>query len=239
MEQEYLIQGYLNNSLSPKDQKKFDELLNTDPKFKESFQEHYDMHRALYNTETTELKRHLKDFEAKLTTQKRPFAFRINKFYFAGAAAILLVALAMTFYTNKNVDYYEEYFTVYPNVYQPIVRGDNTNNQAFQAYENGNYLAAIEAFNASKDVSKNPNLQFYLAQSYLATNNIDKAEFLLKKLSVTDFEFQVESKWYLSLIYLKNGEISQAKKELTAMNGLDSDFKFDERTLILQKLDTD
>jgi len=239
MEQEHLILGYLKNSLSPEDQKTFDTLLKNDPKFKENLERHQDMHVALYNAETAKLKMHLKDFEAKLVTPKTALASKFKKLYYSGAAAILLIALTIVFYTNKTVDYYEAYYAVYPNVYQPVVRGQASSSNAFQAYESGNFSTAAEAFENAKDLPGNPNLRFYLSQCYMALNQLDKAELLLQQLSTIDFEFRAESKWYLSLIYLKQGEALKAQKELEAMNTLNTKFKFEERTLILQKLDAD
>ena len=215
MDREELIQGFLKNNLTEAHLKTFHKLLEEDPKFNTDFKYHQDLHYALSKLEADSLKQRLKAIEKDAFQDASKQQRKASKWYMSIAAA-LVIGLTTLFFLKRPKDFYNTYYSAYPNVYQPIVRSafDQPYYQAFQAYENQNYSAAAGKFKSLLQQEDNPNLRFYLAICQLELKNYDEAQRNLESLRHADFNLTAESQWYLALIYLKHDHKEKAFNQL-------------------------
>jgi len=242
MENEELIHKYFQDKLTPEEQNQFDKLLKEDTDFKEQFEFENNVQEIIKDKERTVLKDKLQKFEKEI---KNPSD---NKFLFwkplriAASIAIILVA-GWYFYTinfSMNAEkLYTANYEKYPNTIYAITR-DTTKDtslefRAFEAYEASDFERSIPLFTELKE-SKNPEyVDFYLAQSYLNNDQLDKAIGLFTDISTHKKEFSSESYWYLALTFLK---ANKKKKAIKTLENLiqDGGYKKVEATILLKKL---
>lgn len=87
---------------------------------------------------------------------------------------------------------------------------------AIDTYKSGDYQSAINQFNAFEATAPEDALtsyaQFYKAVALLETQQSEAAQKELISLAdKTNFPLQNEAKWYLSLAYLKQNKVTEAK----------------------------
>ena len=238
MNKETHIQKYFEQSLSEEQLLEFDLLLKNDKEFKTLIDDYSNMHLAFKANEAKELKTILTSFDNESETKSIKW-FRKPIFYYA-AAAVLIVSLTIPMFTNKtSTSLFEDYYDVYPNVEAPIVRNaDKTDAyDAFSSYENADYGSAIKHFQEILNNQDNPNYRFYLAMSLLNFDKDNEAlEELLKLKDIPEFKYFEETLWYRALLQLKAENDSEAIKALKKLDTTDSKFKYQERKLLLQKL---
>ncbi len=89
--------------------------------------------------------------------------------------------------------------------------------KGIKAYNAKQYSEAIEYFSAYVDMvgTKNDDIQFYLGVSYLANNQLKKAEEVFTKLSKDGVRSRKsESDWYLVLTLLKSNQLDATQKNI-------------------------
>lgn len=227
------IQDYIHNRLNALEKKRFELALKNDETLRKSYKEHKAINKAFQLNEAERLKAKLKSYESAKPTSTRT----INPLFLAIAASILVV-VGLTFYFNYfQQNLYEQYFEPYPNVYQPVVRGDiQKNNNAFVYYENQNYIKAQDAFKNLLEKENNPNVRFYYALSFLNANQSEQALVEFKKIQHIDFEFQGEVIWYSALAEIKLEEFDKAKTLLQSLKAKGLNFKTEETENLLETL---
>lgn len=242
-----LIDRYFDNSLSPKEQLLFNDLLLNDPDFKNEFVFRKDLKKVIAASQQEDLKSTLGQFENKIQRSSR-LMFLPKKWLVAASIMILasvgIYSVKSTYYPSNNA-IYEMYFQSCRNTIQPVVRGENPNtieNSAFVAYEAHDYHKAINLFNSVADPDA-AYINFYKALSYLEIDRSSKAiELLLPISKATNLQgksanFSEKANWYLALAYLKNQENHKAIKELSYIVDQPSGtFKKEEATKILSYL---
>jgi len=237
MNPEELITKYFNKTLSKAEENTFTSLLNTDAHFKALFEEHKNMQVAFKINE----KAKLKEFLNTLETPKKPFIKTfLNQKTIVLAAACCLVLGVFYFFNSNNtpLNIYDNYFEVYPNVLEPVVRGKtSTNSEAFKAYENKSYLKAEKLFETTLKLKPNSNIEFYYAMSLLNQDKLHEAQNVLNDIKLKTHDFEAEVFWYSALIAIKQNDFISAKKELHALNQLKSDFKKLESNRLLKRLE--
>ena len=184
-----------------------------------------------------DLKEQLKNLDRKnLSFSKKLFN---NKYLNLAYAAILVIGLFFVFNSKTNTDQlFNDYIDPYPNVYQPITRGQkqNDSNKAFQAYENKNFIDAEIMFSELLQTDSNPNLQFYYAMSLLENDKLDLALSQFDNLTSQKHEFEAEVQWYSALINLKNKDLEAVKNHLKILKSFNSSFKAKETEIILKAI---
>lgn len=222
MKKEDLINGYFSNSLTPNEEQLFEILLAENPDFRTQFEFEKDLKRVIKEKENKRLKSKLETFEAERKIEEKPYK-STAWFNWKIAAAILLFMSAGWFgydalFGVNTIELYTSNYDVYPNTAYPITRSDTINTierEAFVAYESQDYDLAITNFNTIE----NPEnyISFYKAQTYLQLGNLEKAKELFQKNTNEPSGYIGESHWYLVLIYLKQNDRIQAKKELKTL----------------------
>jgi len=228
------IQAYFNNQLSQKERLAFEKFLDENRDLKKQFEEYKAIQSAFKINEAEDLKKHLIDYENK----KSKKSDTNQKLIYYAIAASILILIGIGFVINLSQDnLYKQYFEIYPNVYQPIVRSNaQVNNKAFLFYENGDYKSAQVAFEEMLKKEGNPNLRFYYALSYLNNGNAQKASLEFGKLKDVSFEFQAEVLWYYALAQIKVENYTQAVLILESLNKMETDFKRQETQKLLSSL---
>lgn len=113
----------------------------------------------------------------------------------------------------------------YNEMYRDIAMGINS-------YRDGNYQQSIDQFNElSSDPAIRSDAQFYTALSYLGLEEYQNAQSTLESLVDSDMRRQAEILWYLSLSYLKTGDLEKANAHLTQLENYDGMYKQDAQTL--------
>ncbi len=222
MNKDELLYHYFSNSLTQAQEELFQNLLKTDPEFKAQFDFENNVKRVTKEKRHLDLKAKLGSFESDIKKKNIPIAkFNFSLWKIAASVALLIIAGWFGYNSFFGVDYenlYSENYTKYPNTVVPILKGPDavitTEIKAFQAYESNDDLNAILFFKELK-AQKNPKyIDFYLAQSYLGSNQIEKAITHFSTVIEMNQEFSEKAKWYLALTYLKNSDILKATEQL-------------------------
>ncbi|MFC2151787.1 hypothetical protein ACFLSE_04595 [Bacteroidota bacterium] len=246
MESKYdLIEKYLMNEMSVRDQVEFEESLRNDPDLMKEFLLRKKVNEAILEDDIINLRNTLnhitKNKSCQLSISKKLY------FYSSIAAAIvLLVVVSSIFFKPFGKTNNTEIFHVYYNVYPAIIINRSSSNQTeienflYDAFENYNRRDFHTASDYLTMVIKLDNTN-YMSQFYLSICEIEKgnyrlAEKYLNELILNgDHIFVEQSYWYLALIYLKQNKISKAENVLNKMIDEDMTQKSDAES-ILKKL---
>ncbi len=217
------IQDYLHNRMRSDERKSFENLFEEDKDFKKEFEEHKAVFNAFKINEAQRLKAKLKSHEAQKSSKKR----FISKPVIYSIAAIFMVLLGSSVYFNFfQQDLYKTYFDPYPNVYQPVVRGNEVEStEAFMYYENKAYKEAQNAFEALLQMEENPNIRFYYALSFLNNKQPKEAIVEFEKLRNVKFEFQAEVLWYQALAEIQLENFEKAESILKTLQSKHPEYK--------------
>jgi len=135
------------------------------------------------------------------------------------AAASVMLLVALTFYlmrdqTPINEKLYAAYFEPFDSPGSGLTRGTNEvtiKNEAYQAYDNGNYKVAAQLFEQIISEKEDAIAQLCLGNSYLKQNDFPKAEKIFTDMLTKHSELLTQAKWYLALTYLKENKLERAK----------------------------
>ncbi|MGC1472122.1 MAG: hypothetical protein WA775_05990 [Psychroserpens sp.] len=236
MENEQLIQGYFNKSLSHAENAEVLRLLANDTVFKTQFNDYKNVQAAFKLNEKEQLKAQLNNLGQKSARPYTKSVFR--KVAVFAVASCLIVSLFYVNSRNTPSALYDHYYDSYPNVYQPIVRGNDTteNTKAFAAYENKAYLKAQEEFENLLETTTDHNITFYYAMSLINQDKIIEAKSILDSLKTKQHDFLAEVYWYSALINIKTENTKEAIQNLGELKKLNTQFKSTEISELLQKL---
>lgn len=162
----------------------------------------------------------------------------ISKYRALAAGLAVLVVCTLVFFL-KNQDpknLYEAYYQPYPMYLttRSVISTDETLNQAIGAYEQENYESAWSLFlNILVDDPDDMGVMFYTAMSALQIERYPDAVAGLKKV-VKQGEniYAVPAEWYLGLVYIKTGDIRNARKVLEIIVEKETDFSEDAKSLL-------
>ena len=219
-----IIDKYFSNSLSPKEESEFDDLLHNDEEFKSEVAFVEDVQKVIYKNQRNDLKKVLQNFEQDKPAIK---LFNISKKWLVAASILIIVSLGSIFVKNSFYPspekLYVQHYEPYRNIVLPVERGVNSNSiehSAFVAYENGNYHKAINLFNSAPSNNERYIL-FYKSMCYMSLNKTDDAISLLKAITASDnginseINFNELANWYLALAYLNTGQVGEANKQFS------------------------
>lgn len=221
-----LIEKYFDKELSDPEVAVFNDRLETDGELKKLFeQEKAIMQGIRYEGLVRDLNM-LKDLEKRIQPVV-PAAKTVffKPLYLKIAAAIIVVAVAAKMILPVNEDpakLFNEHFKPYPNAFEPKNRGTNDLSkraEAFEAYEQKNYRKALEGFNEILKEGNDPAVLLLAGNSNLMVGNVKEAENNFLTL-IKDYDaLDTQAKWYLSLCYLKEGNVDQARTMWEELSG--------------------
>ena len=245
MDREEFIQAYIANQLSDEEKERAEELLKTDPEFREVLQAHQELATAFRLSNEKALKKELQILDDTLSAvnesskeAKEKDTFKIFRRVAIAAVFVIGVFFAVNQFSSDG-DLFETYFEVCPNTYMPVTRGTTPNGmtfEAFIAYESANFAQAETIFKTILDDENDSSIRFYYAMSLLNQEKSELALSELNSLTTITFDYQVESLWYAALIHLKKDNIQTAKAELQQLKTLNPNYKPEVIQNILQEL---
>ncbi|WP_025666866.1 tetratricopeptide repeat protein [Aquimarina megaterium] len=237
MKPQDLISKYIQGTLTVEEQQEFDTLLNTDQNFRDEVLFHTNLKKVVEHKDDNDFRHLLSDLESNVKKKKT------LKWWYAAAAILVLLGTTYFWNTKKpvsNDELFATYFKPYRNILQPVVRSGEHKNMisvAFNAYENGNFKKALDAFDIVLETEANDTLQFYKANALLKLNKAKKAIIILENRNEIKNSFSEKNHWYLAMAYLKVGQLDKAKEQLELLIKIpDSEYKRTEAKELLKKL---
>jgi len=198
-----LIDKYIREELNPEEKVQFDKMKD-DPNFNSKLRERQQLYEAIKINDAKSMKKVLKNIEKNITKKKRDVVHFSNWIKRIAAILILSVLLIGTYYfsnlSGSKLQVFNEYYSAYPNVIDPITKGNNSKPSLYQIYEMKEYQKVISILLIKKTKLTNTE-HFYLASSYLGLKQTSKAKSIFKNL-IKDEQFAQPSQWYLALICL-------------------------------------
>jgi Tfp pilus assembly protein PilF len=122
-------------------------------------------------------------------------------------------------------------------MFEPTVRGnDNASlsprTEAFQAYEQRDYARAVVLFNELRVTKEEAGVLLLLGNANLILGDIEAAKENFTTLNKEFDELDMQAKWYLSLCFLKSGDMKQAKAILKELGDTEISYATRARELL-------
>ena len=190
--------------------------LQDDTSFAEEYAFRKDMRASLRTIGREELKSHLKQLDNKSSKEKKYW-------FFLGFLIGLGVVLGLFYYLNKpkEVEYFAQYFEPYPNVIDPMTKGEEMTLSPYLEYEKKNYSKALEGLILDDSAASH----FYQGVIYNIQEDHKLAkEAYLECIKSNDDAFIEKAQWYLALTYLKLEEEKKAQDMLEAIVSTENHF---------------
>ncbi len=218
-----LIYKYLHDTLSPEESDAFN-ALKTDKDFTDALLRESLIKKALDKDREEKVTSFIEAIEKKHELkQKKNIRGNKNKLWTLILALVIISSL-MIFLVPKliqgnnstNEVLFAEYYTAYP--VEVITRGtvdelSESYKSALKSYSTKDYQSA---FNKFQEIDGNyDKINLYKAICLIETKKYDEAmSFLKRNQSSENVDIKNESEWYLSLSYLKGGDLDNAKSIL-------------------------
>lgn len=100
---------------------------------------------------------------------------------------------------NNQQKIFASYCEPYPNVIDPLTKGNVEEGNIYHLYERGKYDQVIDTL--VKKADKTDDELFYLAQSYIAKDNFREASLAMNEINSDKYRFDVA--WYQALLCLR------------------------------------
>ncbi len=231
-----LIERYFEKSLNDDEAAVLSQRLRNEPELKKLLEEESLLVNTIRYQGALESLDYLRKLENSL--EKRS----TTRWYYLAAACAGLIAIAW-FYVGSlkqtPEQLYASYFEPYPNVFESATRGNSnagTREDAFRAYDEGDYATAATLFNELLRSNEDPAMLLLLGNANLMLGNNDDAIANFKTLLVRSDDLEIQADWYLALAYLKTGETAKARPILSRLSETGTDYATKARALI-HKLD--
>ncbi len=216
MDQEELINAYLDGKLSPEDRQLFEQLLKEQPEYKTLLEEHRQLKIAVTLEERSKIKDFLVEVDQKEKENPKPKG-GIKSWIYSGFAACLIVLAGLFLWTNLSMTpgekIYKSYYEAYPNLIAPTVRGEtqaNLKSDAFLAFDNQDYQKAAVLFENLQHEPDSDYAVFYLGICQLELGRPEKAiPSFLKVKEDADNPDRITAIWYAALGYFLLNKIEE------------------------------
>jgi len=155
----------------------------------------------------------------------------------AASVALFFVMFSL-FFQGSDQALFGKYFLPYPDVVTKRTSGTSSSN-GMSFYRQGDYQNAIKSFNEHQD--KTNEVLFYLAISYLAIQEGEKAIEILKSEELQHSRFKNLVNWYLALGYLLVKDTTKCQELLEGKVIQESSYKDKAKELMneLQRQNSD
>lgn len=240
-----LVEKYFDNELNEAESAEFIKRLNTEDSFKKLVSREQSLIQGIRLEGLSRDLRFLKSLERNLDKEPKPY---YKTWYAIAASVSLLVAVAaglLVLYPKTTSDelFAQYYDKPYPSSVfnESNTRGDaneavTMRSQAFEAYDREDYAKAAQLFSELLKIKKEPDLLLLLGNANLKLGHVEQAKQNFITL-ISDFdELDIPGKWFLSLCYLKSGDVENARKVLTELGEMEVSYATKAKEL-LKKVD--
>ena len=215
------IERYLDRSLTPDEKEWMEKRMVEEPHLKSRLKEHQQLVAGIRYTHLQNKLEQLRALENTLSAAEKKSVKNIffNNYWkplaIAAAMALFITSYLLIIQPPTTDELYAQYFNVYPNVFEPTVRGnDNIQDNrtiAFRAYDQGDYAKAASLFNQLIQQKEEAGMLLLLGNANLILGKTEEAQNNFLTL-IKDFdELDGQAKLYLGLSYLKQGKKEKAK----------------------------
>ncbi|GAB3983294.1 hypothetical protein GCM10028806_56340 [Spirosoma terrae] len=221
-----LFEAYTNQTLSDKERQELENRLHSDVRLQSDFREYQQFRHSI---EAVKLKEQLERIHKRLekrgeidTTDRppQPLKSAFGRRQTIVLTVIVVLLLVGGLYRFSRPSRAEQTYVAY---YQPepVSRGAATCSPSLmpgiQAYRSGQYKQALQEF--SQLPAQQLCVSYYVGLTQLALNQEKEAITSLKAASADTLNepalVRQKAEWYLALAYLKAGQITEAKQQLT------------------------
>lgn len=216
-----LVERYFDNELSESETLTLNERLKTDLEFRNTFAQEKALIGSIRASGLRRDLRHLKEVEEEIhksrTTRRQSM---IRPWYYSAAAALVVLVVATVWLIPERdtpEQLFQAYFVPVLNAFETSRRGSSENSErpiAYQYYDAQNYEMAAQMFGQLLKQGNDPELLLLSANANLAIGKTDIAAEHLTRLIRDYDEMDMPAKWYLSLCYLKQGDVEKARAVL-------------------------
>lgn len=227
MDQEELINAYLEGTLSPEDQKIFENLIAQNPEYKAELEAQRKIKAAITLSERESLRGFLDEIEDISVKPKS----RVKSWLFSAVAACMVVLAGYFLWTTLSMSpgekLYARHYETYPNLIAPSTRGEGSVDpkaQAFLAYDNGNFEQAAVLFEQLKNEPDAEYALLYLGICQLELGRPEKAIPVLNLVPASSDSKEIAS-WYEALGYFKLNMLDRGKSALQVTAGSANPFQ--------------
>jgi hypothetical protein len=221
-----MTEKYLDGQLAEAELEQFQARLERDPQLREDIRLYAEVRSSMQarlgsEAEEQNLRRTLKTMNEKYTERQREIRQRhigIRKLWIAAAsvAAVLILALIIWWPWRSNL--YEK-FARHPIAELAERDANGPLTQAENAYNNGDYSAAVTALNEClKLYPDDPELILLQGISFLEQDSIDQAIGNFRRLYSSDTEYADDGAWYLALTFLKTETLDSTSHYLSRLD---------------------
>ncbi len=224
------FENYLNNEMLPEERLEFEQKLQNDVEFRESFHLYKEATQFLgtkFSKENTDFKENLKSiadeyFNENQDQKRKVIAFK--PWQYAIAASLILFMGTWFFMQNSTPEYgdYNQHESAY---FTERGAGDDVNLKMAQDFFNAKeYKSAVLAFEKVENI-KNPELQYFYAIALIEINDFSKAGVFLNHIKNGNSVYKDKAIWYLALSNLKQNKISECMSLLKQIPQESEDFE--------------
>ncbi len=218
MDQEELINAYLDGKLSPEDKRLFEQLLDEQPEYKKLLEEHRQFKIAVTLEERSKIKDFLLEVDQDQKSKTQP-GTGWKSWLFSGVAACVIVLGGLFLWTNLSMTpgqkIYKSYYEAYPNLIAPTVRGEsqaNLKSDAFLAFDNQEYEKAAVLFENLRQEPNSEYAVFYLGICQLELGRPEKAIPLFQQVQEDAANpDKITANWYEALGYFQLNKLEEGK----------------------------
>ncbi|MBI5541382.1 MAG: hypothetical protein HY951_15055 [Bacteroidia bacterium] len=211
-ERTILIEQYLDGELQGENLKNFESQLQNDKEFAQDYFLQKEIRNALSDWEIIDLREKLDKIQKDFKKNKQRAIIKKPVLLFSACAVIAILIVSSIFIFDKsytNDELYEKYYTHYVAGIQ--TRGiekttTDTYTQALKAYDNKQYIEAIDLLNRIPDTSQTHTIakEYFTGLSYMELKKYDEA---IKHFNSVADDYQTAFHeniiWYLGLCYIK------------------------------------
>ena len=218
------VEDYFEGNLDDKEKEKFDKELKTNPDLQEAYQLQKNLGTLLVDDKLIQLKKTLDDIHKK--SVNRSLTIKTFRPWIKWVAAILLIAVIAVWYFYNNSakkitqPLFYEHFAPYniagdSNLYANT-KDTLTYNMGLEAYLKGNYKDSYDILDKIKHNNpENFHATFLSGICAIELDYLRVAEESFIHIIRSDIKnLWYHAKWYLSMVYLKKGEIKKVKNSL-------------------------
>jgi len=243
MKQQFeLIERYIEGDLTSEEAKSVEQLIASDPDFKNEFNLRLDVNKAISEKDIMELRYKLSMIHRQETSHSTGTVRQLfeKRWHLVAASITILVIIGSILLNNINNQGPDQLFEKYyssENAVFTTRSGENTENSdltiGLQKFQKQNYNEAINLLKKNHD---NVVSEYYLGISYIETKQFTEAKAAFHYILEQENNlFTEQAQWYKGLCLLKLDELNEAKQLFTSIMNSNSIYN-NNATEILKKL---
>ena len=224
--------AYLSKRLTGRGLSNFEQMLESDTALQEALEAYKLVGQALTDDDSIAFRQkliaieggfeHEKENSDRIKIKSVPLQKNNKTYWYVAATITVLMVVSSLMWKPKaeNTTLFKANYLPYPTA--DITRGVKTHgkvlDKAMAVYKVEEYAKAIPLLEAQ--IQESPNdalLKLYLGNSYLNTNQENKALLLFKSIPKASNHYE-DAQWFLGLIYLKIEKAEEAKKQFQGLS---------------------